>query len=173
VYIKRKNFKGSVMNIEFIAMTQFKRKRFAGYVFGGIIIIFSLVFTWGKFGYPKSFNEAVLLSRLKAISLSNEQLIDLSKFMSNEWELVCESHGYDEPLFLSKYNKTFPTTGAMHDGAWGLIFINKDGTFDSAASSCSSGIVLKFSDIRCLPRAQAILHREKKLDGSTCAVFIV
>lgn len=135
-------------------------------------MIAMLIFIWGKFHYPYSYTEAVFLSNLKLASSGNVEKINLSEILPREWEMACESHGYDEPLYIEKYKKTFPTAGGMQDGAWGLIFIKTDGSFYSVSSTCRSGAYIYFSRARCLPREKAVLIKEKEiLKGRNCQTF--
>lgn len=149
----------------------FSSKRNA--VLGGVtILVFLLLIMWCKLRYPYSYAEAIFLSNLTSISSNNIEKIDLGELMPTEWETVCESHGYDEPLYLEKYQKTFPAAGAMQDGAWGFIFIKPDGAFDRVASSCAAGVYLEFRGNRCLSRLDAILLKEKHHEYSKCkAIF--
>ncbi|MEN6620318.1 MAG: hypothetical protein ABFD50_02050, partial [Smithella sp.] len=55
--------------------------------------------------------------------------LNLSKLMPGDWELVCSSHPYDGPLYIKKYKKKFKPVASAHDGSWGLIFINSDGSY--------------------------------------------
>lgn len=81
-------------------------------------------------------------------------IIDLSKTMGDEWETVCHSHGYDGPITLKKYGRTYDPVGSPENGAWGLIFIKKDGSFDSITGSCRQGFNFAFG---CLDRSNAKL----------------
>jgi hypothetical protein len=82
------------------------------------------------------------------------EVIDLSTSMGDEWETVCNSHGYDSLITLSKYGRTYQPVGAPQDGAWGLIFIKKDGSFESVTGSCRQGFDFDFG---CLDRSNAKL----------------
>jgi hypothetical protein len=132
-----------------------------------IIILFFL--GWSKFGYPYSYTEAVFLFKLHDAVTKGATEVNLNELTSSDWEIVCESHGYDEPLYLPQYQKKFPNAGQMHDGAWGLIFIKKDGSFTSVSSSCAKGVYLEFLKNRCLAKKDSILFREIG-DNSKCKV---
>jgi len=155
------------MTIKFRLIGSSKRTAVLG---GAIIVVFLLLFAWSKLRYPHSYAEAIFLSNLITKSSNNTEQIDLGELMPTKWETVCESHGYDKPIYLPKYRKTFPTVGAMQDGAWGLIFIKADGTFAQAASSCGTGMYLEFRGDRCLSRSEAIFFREKHHEYSKCKV---
>lgn len=139
---------------------------------GLFVVIFLLLLVWGKLGYPFSLSEGIFLSRIKSSSGTEIQQLNLSELMPGEWEMVCESNGYDEPLYVQKYKKTFPNVGAMQDGAWGLLFIRSDGTFSSVSSSCGAGVLLKFSRDRCLLRGQALLVKSAQDQGKKCEKFV-
>jgi len=83
--------------------------------------------------------------------------LDLSKLMKGEWETVCNIHSYDGPTYIKKYNRTYPPAGAAQDGAWGLTFINPDGSYESAVGSRKNGFSFDFG---CLDRADAKLVRK-------------
>jgi len=147
----------------------FKRKIFR---YWKIIVVFLLLFTWSKLHYPYSYNEAVFLSNFLSSVSNNVEKLNFGELMPAEWEVVCESNGYDEPLYLEKYKKEFPSVGGMQDGAWGLIFIKTDGSFYSVSSTCRSGAYIYFSRARCLPREKAVLIKEKEiLKGKNCETF--
>lgn len=144
---------------------------FWNYLFRAIFVVIIVMLTWGHFGYPQSLAEARFLSRLKSAASENVQQINFTDLMPGDWETVCQSHGYDGSMYLEKYKKTFPAAGAPQDGAWGLIFINADGSYDSAASSCGKGVNINFSDTICFPRGEGILTREKTVVNSRCQSF--
>ncbi len=135
-----------------------------------LLLFLGAAFTWSRFGFPYSVAEAAFLSNLAKASASDAQRIDLAVLMSGKWEMVCESNGYDEPLFVKKYNKSFPVAGQSQDGAWGLIFIEPNGAYTSASSSCGKGTHIIFSIERCLPREKALLNRESK--SGLCEKFV-
>lgn len=134
-----------------------------------VVAIFSA--WWWASGFPRSLAEYKFTSKLKTISMSNASEISLTELMLTDWETVCESHGYDDELFLAKYNKKFPTAGQMQDGAWGLIFIKSDGTYDLVSSTCSQGNYLHFSLNRCLTREKSTMYREKTDESNNCVYF--
>jgi hypothetical protein len=114
---------------------------------------------WFMLGCPYSLDEAIFLRKLSARISSGDVSISLPELMPGDWELVCESHGYDGPLYLKRYDKTFEPAAPMQDGVWGLIFIAKDGSYSSAvASRRSSSAYLRVDG--CTERAQAILVRD-------------
>jgi hypothetical protein len=125
---------------------------------------------WSMFGYATSFDEAVFLRRLSAEVSSGALEIKLLELMPGDWEVVCESHGYDGPLYLKRYNKTFDPVAPPQDAVWGLIFISKNGSFSSAVASCRTSKV-KLNTNGCTERENAILIREPKQEK--CAVFSV
>lgn len=125
---------------------------------------------WSIFGYATSFDEAIFLRRLSSKVSSGASEIRLPELMPGDWEVVCESHGYDGPLYLKSYNKTFDPVAPPQDGVWGLIFISNDGSFSSAVASCRTSKV-KLNTNGCTERENAILIREAKPEQ--CAVFSV
>lgn len=96
----------------------------------------------------------------------------MSSLQPGEWETVCESNGYDEPLRLARYGKTFPNVGAMQDGAWGLLFIHADGSYDAIAGSCQGGFHVVFPKRRCIPRGEAYLQYAGAQAGQDCKQLI-
>lgn len=118
-------------------------------------------FLWRWMGYPTSFNEAVFLVKLQSAISKKQQTINFADLMPGDWELVCLSHGYDAPLYLKEYGRTYPQAGAMQDSAWGLIFIEPDGSYTPVSGSCGDGVYIGgFKNAICLPRDQAILQQE-------------
>jgi len=140
--------------------------------FAAIVVSLALLFVWSKLGYPQSLAEVRFFFKLKSVASENVQKINLTELMPGDWETVCESHGYYGPLHVKKYNKTFPAAGAMQDGAWGLIFIKTDGTYEPISSSCGQGAYINFP-AGCLSRDESILIREKASEGSKCLLFKV
>ena len=123
---------------------------------------------WRLFGFATSLDEAIFLWRLSSKVSSAAVDIKLSELMPGDWELVCESHGYDGPLYLARYNKTFNPVAPAQDAVWGLIFISKDGSFTSAVASCrTSGVSLGTNG--CTERESALLIRER--NSADCLVF--
>lgn len=87
--------------------------------------------------------------------------LDLSKLMPGPWETVCNIHGYDGPTYIEKYKKTYPPAAQAQDGAWGLTFINADGSYTSVAGSTADGFSFNFG---CLPKNFAKLARKSGSD---------
>jgi hypothetical protein len=131
-------------------------------------VIFILLFTWMGMGFPSSLAEYRFLLRLKEFSINKAIEISASELMPGDWVMMCESHGYDEDLYIKEYDKKYPNVGAMQDGAWGLIFINPNGSYTSVSASCGMGVYVKFSGNRCLARDKAVFHRLPK-DEWKCA----
>jgi len=122
------------------------------------------------FWFISSLDETRFLNRLKTATASGAVEISLMKMMPGDWELVCESHGYDGPLYLERYKKTFYPVAPPQDGVWGLIFIARDGSYHSAAASCrDTGVRLLTNG--CTEREKAILLREP--DTSACITYSV
>ncbi len=80
--------------------------------------------------------------------------LDLARLMPGEWEFVCVSHPYDGPLYLEKYQREYRPVASAQDGSWGLIFIESNGTYESAVGSCRHGFNFSFG---CVERSNAIL----------------
>lgn len=143
------------------------------YFFVAIPVALILLLGWGHFGYPQSLAEARFLSRLKSAASENMQQINFTDLMPGDWETVCESHGYYGPLYVKKYDKTFPAAGVMQDGAWGLIFIKPDGTYEPTSGSCGQGAYINFPEAGCFSRGKSVLVREKTSEGGKCLSFKV
>lgn len=139
------------------------------YVFCGTMFCF--LFLWWTAGFPRSLLEYNFLAKLKSISLSTSTEVSLTALMPTDWEIVCSSQGYDEDIYLEKYNKKFPTAGELQDGYWLLTFIKPDGTYDQVSSWCSSGSYIRFSESGCLTRDKSTLHRLPKTEGEQCVYF--
>lgn len=126
----------------------------------------ALFLGWRLLGYPYSLDEANFLHRASAQISSGANALNLAELMPGDWELVCESHGYEGPMYLERYDKTFEPVSRFQDAAWGLIFISADGSYRTAAGSCSPGGV-RFSTNGCIERAEATFVREPEKDGCT------
>jgi hypothetical protein len=99
----------------------------------GFTCFFVLIGIWLHFGAPTTLAEATFLSKVAA---RLGQPIELAELMPTDWEMVCESHGYDGPLYIKKYDKTYSPAAPSQDGVWGLIFIRADGSYTQAVGSC-------------------------------------
>jgi hypothetical protein len=135
----------------------------------GIVLV--LLLLWYAAGFPRSYSEYRFHSGLKVFSASTASEIFLKSLMPAEWETVCESHSYDGDLYLEKYQKTYPAAGAMNDGAWGVIFIKPDGSYESVHSSCANGAFIRFNSETCLSRDNAFLRRTSGNAGGRCVQF--
>ncbi|MBI2726559.1 MAG: hypothetical protein HYX42_09960 [Polaromonas sp.] len=100
-----------------------------------LLLIVSLS-VWIYFGSPTSVSEFTFMRRVAALKSTYPKAIELREMMPGDWEMVCDSHGYDGPLYIKKYNRTYEPAAPPSDGAWGLIFIRSDGTFTEAVGSC-------------------------------------
>ncbi len=83
--------------------------------------------------------------------------LDFSELKEGNWEMVCNSSGYDGELHIKKYNRTYPAVGDAQDGAWGLLFISSDGAYETVTGSRSDGFGLDFG---CMNRESAKLVRK-------------
>lgn len=149
----------------------FTEKKVLSILFIAFIIFILLV--WRAFHYPHSYREGVFLSNLMALSVDKTQDVYLGDLMPTNWELACESHGYDEPLYIENYRKFFPVVGAIQDGSWGIVFINKDGSFDSVSGACGYGMYLKFRGNRCLKKSEAPLSVSIGGEADKCNIVHV
>lgn len=133
-------------------------------------LLLAYVVAWHTLGYPTSWGEAMFLGRLSSSAKAGSSELKLAELMPGEWELVCDSHGYDGPQYLKRYNKTFPPVAPPHDGVWGLIFIAQDGTYRSAVGSCGrNGAHLTLEPLGCVERAKATLTRTPS--NISCPLF--
>ena len=144
------------------------RKKLIFLILALLVLIF---FVWKISGYPFSYHEMIFLRNLKIVSYSEVKKIDLGKIMPSDWDVVCESHGYDEPLYLKRYQKAFPTAGGLQNGSWGLIFVQVDGSFELISSNCNSGTEIEFKTDRCILRKDAVLTRKENITNKICTVF--
>ena len=125
---------------------------------------------WSFLGYPTSLDEALFLRKLSSSISSGSQQLKLADLMPGNWELVCESHSYDGPQYLKRYEKTYPPAAPPQDRVWGLIFIAKDGSYRSAVGSCGRiGAYLSLAPHGCIERSQAILTLAG--NRASCATF--
>ena len=138
-------------------------------IFIGSLAIVGLALAWHRLGYPDSFDEARFLHRLSVAKADDARTLDLAALMPGDWEMVCESHGYDGPRYIERYGRSYEPVGAAQDSAWGLIFIAADGSVTGAAGSCRVPGLLPLGG--CLERAQAVLVRAE--GGRTdCPAFV-
>jgi hypothetical protein len=104
--------------------------------------------------YWSTSAERTFINAIRAQVKADATMVDLSEYMNNEWETVCLSNGYDGPLTLRKYGRTYQPVGDAQDGAWGLIFIRPDGAFDAVSGGRRYGFQFDFG---CLDRKAAKL----------------
>jgi hypothetical protein len=136
-------------------------------------VIVAGVVTWSFLGYPTSLDEAFFLHRLSSNISAGSQELRLSELMPGDWELVCESHSYDGPLYLKRYEKIYPPSAPPQDGVWGFVFISKDGSYRSTVGSCgSTGAHISLHPLGCIERQMAVLVRDGK-DYRSCPVYKV
>lgn len=136
-----------------------------------IAAVLSVTGAWGFFGYPTSFDEAMFLRRLSSAASARSSEVKLAELMPGDWELVCWSHSYDGPLYLSRYNRTYEPAAPADDGMWGLIFIAKDGSYHSAVGSCGRiGAYLNFEPKVCIERSLSVLSIVKS-SSEPCTTF--
>jgi hypothetical protein len=149
-----------------------KKNKFIAFKSWSIFLILMMIlFIWRSQNYPRSWAEFKFIQNLQSINIEKNNEILISNLMPNDWETVCESHGYDGTLYVGKYNKTFPTAGAMQDGSWGLVFIQKNSEYEMVSSSCGQGVHVSFKGNRCLSRDNAILYYAPKRSSSKCIHF--
>lgn len=122
-------------------------------IFSGFLVLLS---GWRWLEYPISADEAFFLRKLSSEVTSGAQELRLPDFMPGDWELVCESHGYDGPFYLQRYNRTFEPAAPPQDSVWGLIFISNNGSYKSVVGSCREPGVLLYMN-GCIERDQAVL----------------
>lgn len=134
--------------------------------FVGLIFII-LIWDW----IPTSVDEYHFINDVSKQLAAGKKELRLPDLMPGDWEMVCESHGYDGPLYLKQYNKTYSPVAPPQDAVWGLIFISKDGSYKSAAGSCRSTRFLLRTN-GCVKREKAIVIKEKDY-SSECSVFDV
>ena len=122
--------------------------------------------TWSSLGRPTSIAEARFLRALSTQDKTGELV--LGKLMPGSWETVCDAPGYGGDFYLDQYKRTYPATGDMQHGAWGLVFIEPDGSFSSASGNCkSSGVMIDLNG--CMPRTEAVARRHGGV--GTCPTF--
>ena len=133
-----------------------------------VVGLLAAVGVWALFRFPGYRAEMRFVEALRSEHARSAQELKLSELMPGDWELVCGSNGYGGEFHVKRYNRTYPAVGALHDGAWGLVFIARDGSYTSAAGNCASpGIYLGVEG--CIERAQAVLSR--KSPQQQCARF--
>ena len=134
------------------------------------VVLDILAVIWYQFGAPTSIDEAYFLNKVSSLDASGANELKLSELMPGNWEMVCDSHGYDGPFYLEQYKKTFYPVAPPQDGVWGLIFISKDGSYSSAIGSCRVPRALLVAN-GCIERSQAVLTRSTNHHG--CQEFTV
>ncbi len=120
-----------------------------------IYISLILMTVWFFSGAPTSISEAIFYVRLNYLASSNAEEINLGKIMYGNWEMVCQSDGYDGPVHIEKYDRWYQPTGYPQDGYWGLIFISPDGSYTSA-----TGNDVSLALDGCVERSKAVLHKQ-------------
>lgn len=152
-----------------IAMSLLPRNYRTPLITTGVVIF--VVTVWRFFGYPTSFVEAIFLHKLSSSISAGSSELRLAELMPGDWELVCESHGYDGPLYLKRYNKTYTPAAPSQEGVWGFVFIAKDGSYRTAVGSCASvGVYLNFDPRFCIKRHEANLFLSPNR-REACATF--
>jgi hypothetical protein len=124
---------------------------------------------WLALGAPRSLVEYRFHTGLEQELRAGAQQIALEQLMPSGWELACESHPYDGPLHLARYQRTYPPVADPHDGAWGLVFIARDGSPAYVKGNCTSGA--RFNLGGCVSRNAATLVRTPESAGSACVTF--
>lgn len=117
---------------------------------------------WAVFDLPDSYAEWRLRGELQAKAATGAELVVLSELVKEEWETVCFSHAYDGPLYLQRYGRTYPASDASSDGAWGLLFIQRDGTPTYYTGDGSNSIRISSAGAEhsiCVERGPAVLVR--------------
>jgi hypothetical protein len=147
-------------------MLRSKVFKFSFVAFVGLIF-FILFDDW----IPTSLDEYKFIKEVSTRLVTGTDELRLPDLMLGDWELVCESLGYDGPLYLKQYNKTYSPVAPPQDGVWGLIFISKDGSYKSASGSCRSTKALLRTN-GCAKREKAILIKDKDY-SSECPIFDV
>ena len=94
-----------------------------------------------------------LISYLNDKRENGDYYADFNLAVDSDWELVCDSHPYDGPLYLKKYDRTYEPVAWSQDSAWGLLFIDKNGDYFAITGSESDGV--DFHNLGCLPRDKA------------------
>lgn len=92
-----------------------RRHALAGLLALGTLVALAVI--WLRMGAPYSLDEALFLYRLSVARVDDAAQIDLGKMMPGDWEMVCESHGYDGPLYLERYGRTYQPVGPAQDSA--------------------------------------------------------
>ena len=124
--------------------------------------------TWALSRLPGYRAEMRFIEALRSENVRSAHELKLSELMPGDWEFVCGSNGYAGEFHVKRYNRTYPAVGALHDGAWGLVFIARDGSYTSAAGNCASpGIYLGVEG--CIERTRAVLS--SKSPPQQCARF--
>ncbi len=135
----------------------------------GAATFLGILLVWHRLGYPYSFDEAHFLYRLSLAKANNAQTLNLAELMPGDWEMVCESSGYDGPRYLERYGRTYEPVGHPQDSSWGLIFISADGSFTAASGSCRAPGLEPLGG--CLERKEALLVRSER-GRADCPVFV-
>lgn len=135
----------------------------------GAVTFLGILLVWHRLGHPYSFDEAHFLYRLSLAKANNAQTLNLAELMPGDWEMVCESSGYDGPLHLERYGRTYEPVGHPQDSSWGLIFISADGSFTAASGSCRAPGLEPLGG--CLERREALLVRSER-GRADCPVFV-
>ena len=131
-------------------------RKTSAFALGGFVCLVGL---WSHADYPLSFREALFYLRVSGTVRAGAPELRLDAHFPGEWETVCGSHCYSGSIHLSQNDRTYEPVSGCSDGAWGLIFISKDGTYGSASGKCHrTGFRLLVEG--CLKRQDSIIPRD-------------
>jgi hypothetical protein len=119
-----------------------------------VALIFTIMTIWY---WITTKQNSDFVSRVQKEIQSDSTELVFSKLKDGNWEMVCLSSGYDGELHIKRYNKTYPPVGDAQDGAWGLIFIKSDGSYETVTGSSGDGFNFNFG---CMSRETAKLVRK-------------
>jgi hypothetical protein len=119
-----------------------------------VALLFAIMTIW--YWLTTKQNRDFVSQVQKEIQSGSKELV-FSKLKDGNWEMVCNSSGYDSGFHVKKYNKTYPQVGDAKDGAWGLIFIKSDGSYETITGSSGDGFNFDFG---CMSRESAKLVRK-------------
>ena len=122
----------------------------------------AVVFLWLTGFISASINEALFRSRLSKYAAEGRPMIRLSDLADFDWDMVCDNHPYDEPVYLEKFGRTYEAPlSSANKGVSVLLFVANDGSGTHLTCSCAKGGARIKFNMGCLNRNGASLILRK------------
>jgi hypothetical protein len=89
------------------------------------------------FDLPTSISEARFWYRITAAAKNPGKAVSLPDLMPGSWETVCGTNCYHGDVHVKRYGKTYPYADSCSRRAWGLLFIERDGSYTAVSGNCN------------------------------------